>query len=410
MAKRHRGEGTIRLREDGRWEARVRLDNGSRRSYFGKTAAAVAKELLNARKARDEGLPMPGATLTVEAYFTDWLVSVKPKLRPLTWRRYEQYTRLHLVPELGRVKLTALRPEHLERLYAAKMEAGSSALTVRHLHAVLSVALRRAVRLGLVARNVASIAQPPRVPHRDVQTLTLAQVKALLRAAQGDRFEALYRLAVETGMRQGELLGLRWAYIHLDEGFLEVAGALQRTAAGFAIAAPKTTKSRRQVPLTPEAVTALRRHRARQAEERFKLRDEWASEWDLVFCSEVGTPVEHGNLLRRSYWPILLKIKLADVVVTKEERIRKRKGGAKEEVEVKTIRPRVTFHALRHTAATLLLEQGQHPVLVGALLGHARTSTTVDVYSHALPHAVAETANVMQGLLGSKTATAKRQR
>ncbi|HNX50500.1 MAG TPA: tyrosine-type recombinase/integrase, partial [Thermoanaerobaculaceae bacterium] len=173
---------------------------------------------------------------------------------------------------------------------------------------------------------------------------------------------------------------------------------------------PKTKTSRRRIPLTPAAVAALRQHRARQGEERLKLGDDWASQWDLVFSSEVGTPLEHGNLLRRAYWPLLLKIGLADLVVTKEERIRKRKGGKVEEVEVRTIKPRVTFHALRHTAATLLLEQGQHPVIVGALLGHARTSTTVDVYSHALPHAVAGAATVMDELLSTKpTAVRRRQ-
>jgi integrase len=378
--KRGNREGTITHRADGRWEARITVDNGKRRCLYGKTRREVAQKLLHATKAREDGLPMPGAHLTVGQYLENWLSAVKTQVRPRTWKRYEQYVRLHAIPGLGRTQLVKLTPEQLEALYAAKVKAGLSPTTVRHLHAVLVAALTRAVRLGRVVRNVAQLASPPRTPTREMRTLDAKQTKRLLKAAAGDRLEALYVLACTTGMREGELLGLRWRYVNLDTGTLQVAGTLQRlpkdsvTANGetFVIAEPKTDRSRRTLKLTEDAVAALRRHRVRQGEERLRLggaRDDW----DLVFANELGRPMEAGNLLRRSFWPLLERAKL----------------------------PRIRFHDLRHGAATLLLEEGVHPAIVAATLGHARASTTIDIYSHVSPGMTAEVATTMDKVLGS---------
>jgi integrase len=217
-----------------------------------------------------------------------------------------------------------------------------------------------------------------------MRTLDAKQLKKLLSAATGDRLEALYVLACTTGMREGEVLGLRWRYVNLDAGTLQVAGTLQRlpkdstTPDGekFVIAEPKTERSRRTLRLTEGAVAALRHHRTRQREERLKLGVAW-DDWDLVFANELGRPIEAGNFLRRSFWPLLERAKL----------------------------PRIRFHDLRHTAATLLLEQGVHPAFVAATLGHARASTTIDIYSHVSPAMTQEVATTMDKVLGtSRTA------
>jgi integrase len=202
-----------------------------------------------------------------------------------------------------------------------------------------------------------------------MQTLSPEQARAFLEAAQGDRFAALYTLALSTGMRQGELLALRWGDLDPDRGTAQVRGSLEQGTR--AIAETKTGGSRRQVILTRAAVEALRRHRKAQAEERLR-----AVYWDdrgLVFCTEAGTPLDVRNLVRRSFAPILERAGL----------------------------PRIRFHDLRHTAATLLLGQGTHPKVVADLLGHTRIGTTLDLYSHVTPTMQQQAAEAMDAVLGT---------
>jgi integrase len=189
-----------------------------------------------------------------------------------------------------------------------------------------------------------------------MQTLTAEQVRTLLGAALGDRMEALYVLAVTTGMRQGELLALRWRDISLEARSIGVQGSLQRTPFGLIIAEPKTTRSRRQVMLTTAACEALMRHRIRQNAERLLLGAAW-EDHGLVFANTVGRPIEATNLIRQSFKPLL------------------KKAGI----------PRIRFHDLRHTAATLLLGQGTHPKIVSEMLGHSTIAVTLDLYSHVTP-------------------------
>ena len=176
-----------------------------------------------------------------------------------------------------------------------------------------------------------------------------------MRAASGDRFEALYVLALTTGMRQGEILALKWPEVDLDSGMIQVKATLHRTRAGFEFLEPKTARSRRQIALTGAAVAALRGHRAAQIEER--LGCPYWDDPELVFASEVGTPIQSPNLLRRSFFPLLDRAGL----------------------------PRIRFHDLRHTAATLLLGQGVHPKIVSEMLGHSNIAITLDLYSHVTP-------------------------
>ena len=173
------------------------------------------------------------------------------------------------------VALHRLGPEHLQPLYADRLEYGLSGTSVRHLHGVLRRALKDAVRWGFAVRNVADLVTPPSRNRREMQTLSPEQVRTFLDAATGDRLEALYVVAVTTGMRQGELLGLRWSVVDLEASTLQVTGSLQRTPDGLAVVAPKTDSSRRRVTLPRRAVEALRRHRVRQAEERLRLGSAW---------------------------------------------------------------------------------------------------------------------------------------
>jgi integrase len=201
-------------------------------------------------------------------------------------------------------------------------------------------------------------------------TLSPEQARALLETAEGDRLEALYVLALSTGMRQGELLGLRWRNVDLDGGSLQVRATLQRTRDGFTFSEPKTARSCRQVTLTKQAVEALRGHRSRQVEERLQMGGAWEDN-GLVFANEVGRPIEAGNLIRRSFHPLLERAGL----------------------------PKGRFHDLRHTAATLALGKGVHPKIVAEMLGHSQIAVTLDLYSHVTPTMQRQAADALEAVL-----------
>lgn len=368
--RRANGEGSIYRRADGRWVASVSVDQGRRKYFYAQTRHEVGRKLATALKARHDGLPLVAERQTVAQYLEGWLESARPSLRPGSWERYEQLTRLHINPVLGNVRLARLAPEHLQRLYSGCLEAGLSAGSVRQLHAVLRRALGQAARWSLVARNVATLVTPPRRSRQEMTAFGPEQVRTLLEAAAGDRLEALYVLAITTGMRQGEILGLRWRDVDLDDGYVQVKATLQRTEGVFVFAEPKTASSRRQIALTDGAVAALKHHRVAQAEERLRLRRAWEDN-DLVFANEVGRPIAASNLRNRSFWPLLAGAGL----------------------------PRIRFHDLRHTAATLMLGQGVHPKVVSEMLGHSQISITLDLYSHVTPTMQRQAAEAMDSAL-----------
>jgi integrase len=219
----------------------------------------------------------------------------------------------------------------------------------------LHKALKHAVNDGLIPRNVTEAVAAPRQIRKEIQALPPEQARAFLQAAKSDRLEALYLLAIHTGLRQGELLGLRWSDVDLDQGTLQVR-RIRSTAKGApTFTTPKNNKSR-NVRLTAQAVQTLRDHRKRQIEERLKYVGLW-QETGLVFTSTVGTPLNRHNVFRRSFKPLLRRAGLPDI----------------------------PFHALRHSFATLMLFSREHPKVVQEMLGHSRINTTLDFYSHVLP-------------------------
>jgi integrase len=368
--RRGKGEGSIyRRASDGRWVAALIMDDGRRvvrRASSRKDAAAKLELLL---KARADGQAL-AADRSTAAFLTEWLAVVRNTVALGTFERYEQYIRVHAVPALGRIRLGRLTPQHFQRLYQEKLAAGLSPTTVSHLHTVLHGAFAEAVRWGLVPRNVVTLVRPPRKTHVEVVALTVKEARALLAAAAGTRFEVLFILALKTGMRRGELLALHWEDVDLDKGVLQVRGTLRRTREGLKIGTPKTAASRRKVVLSPSSVAALRRHRARQQQERQAAGDLW-QDFGLVFPNTLGRPMEPRCLLSDVYRPLL------------------RRAGL----------PAITFHTLRHTAATLLLAEGEHPKVVQELLGHAQVSITLDRYSHMTPRLMSNAAALMDRLL-----------
>ncbi len=344
-------------------------------------SAATREEVVNWMTPlladRQRGMLGDPARETVAQFLERWLSdSVRRDVKPRTFDSYSTIVKQHLTPELGEILLRALRPGHVRALYVKKEQAGLSPQTIHRLHAVLHRALEQAVEDGDIPRNVTDAVRPPKATKGKMETFTIEEARRFLEAAQEDRFHALYVLAVSTGMRQGELLGLTWRDIDLEAGRISVCRQLQydRQAKEFTLVETKSGKSR-SITLTRQAIDALRIHRKQQLEERLALGEAWDSRWNLVFGTQIGTPMNHGNLLRRSFYPLM-----------KSARV-----------------PKIRFHDLRHTAATLLLVAGEHPKVVQEMLGHASITLTLDTYSHVVPSMQAAAASKMEAILGAAT-------
>lgn len=371
MGKRANGEGSITQLSDGRYQARIMLDDGTRKAFYGHAREEVSAQLTEALDRRNKGLPVVAdGKQTLGQYLKDWLAAIKGNVRQKTYQGYESYIRVHVQPALGKHRMAKLNPLHLQRFYSQKLEQGLSPTTVRHIHATLHRALDQAVRWGIVYRNVAELVDPPRRARHEMAALLPEQARALLDAAAGDRLEALYILAITTGMRQGELLGLRWAEVEMEEGILRVRAIVQRTKNGINFSEPKTAGSRRQIALVPAAVAALRAHRIKQAAERLKVGPSWQDN-GLVFPTRTGRPMDASNLLHRSFDPLLKRTGL----------------------------PHMRFHDLRHTAATIYLRKKVHVKVVSEMLGHSQIGITLNTYSHVLPDMQKEATAAMQAAL-----------
>ena len=373
--KRGNGEGSIHRRKGGGWCAQYTVYTAigrKRRTLYGKTRQEVAAKLAKALSDREGGITFDADNLRLGDYLQRWLEdSKKGSVKRVTYEGYARQVRNHLVPTLGRIKLKALTPAHLRGLYREKTETGLSARTVGYIHATIHNALEQAVKDGLLPRNVADAVKPPQLCKEEIQPLTPAQTKSLLEAVEGDRFEALYVLAVTAGTRQGELLGLKWEDIALDRGLLQVRRTLSGTNGGEPVFSdPKTAKGRRSVKLTARAVKALKRHRERQLKEREDVAGLWQNH-GLVFPTQVGTPMSRHNLVARYFKPLLKRAGL----------------------------PEIRFHDLRHTCATLMLAVGANPKVAQETLGHANVTITLDTYSHLLPTMQDEVAEKVNELL-----------
>ena len=320
-SKRANSEGTICKRSDGRWCAAVTLDGGKRRFFYGPTQKAVQDKLRAAMRAIDDGLPLSSDRQKVGTFLDRWLVEVaQPTVRPSTFIRYRELLAGHVIPALGHLPLAKLSPQDLTGLYG-KLSQRLAPRTVGHVHRALHRALRDALHWGLVHRNVCDAVSPPKVTRQEMQVLTPDQARALLSAAASDEQEsALYTLALTAGLRQGELLALRWSDLDLDAGRLNVCRSVRSVSGqGSVEGEPKTKSGRRNVLLTPLAVAALRRHRTRQAEQR--LRAVFWDDLDLVFANEIGRHIGATNLRLRSFKELLARAGL----------------------------PSIRFHDLRHT-------------------------------------------------------------
>jgi integrase len=378
MARRRgNGEGSItRHKKSGLWMARYTVETPTgpkRQTIYAETRKEAAEKLARALADRADGIVFDDKNLTLGEYLDRWLSdAVRGTVRESTYSRDKYLVTNHVKPSIGRVKLKNVNALHLQSHYRERLDSGLSGSTVQKIHHVLHKALTQAMRWDLIPRNPADLVKAPTPTPKEMHPLSALEARKLLEAARGDRLEALYVLAVHTGMRRGELLALKWADVDLDLATVRVRRTLTRgeDGRGYVMGAATKNGKGRHVRLTTRAVEALKRHRARQAKEKLKVGGLYRDQ-DLVFAGEGGNPINPSNLRNRSFKPLLERAGL----------------------------PRITFHDLRHTCASLLFQRNVHPKFVQELLGHASVAITLDTYSHMLPGMGSEAADAIESAL-----------
>jgi integrase len=355
--------GHLRQRSPGSWEIRVELPRdhtGARRTRTETVRGAkrdAQRRLREILSEIDRGVVADPGKLTVGQWLERWLSECKHTVAPKTHQERAGYVRHHLTPVLGQVPLARLTPaaiqDYLTRVLASGRldgKGGLSPQTVAHHERALHRALERARRLKLITSNPCDDVDPPRVERAPVVTWSPEQQAALLAAASGTNLYVPLHLALATGLRRGELLGLAWPNVDLDAGLLQVVQVVEQTKAGVRIKpAPKTKRSRRTVALTPSTVAVLREHKITQAEEHLRL---GLGKPELLFPKWAAGPAQFGTAFSRM--------------------------AARIGIEA-------SIHAARHTHCTALLEAGVHPKIVSERLGHSSVAFTLDRYGHVTP-------------------------
>lgn len=375
--KRPYGDGSVYQRADGRWESIARYTDPltgekHKKSFYGKGP----KEVLGKKRAFEDdlkrGIVPKAGKLTVEDWLDDWLQTYKKNtVRQNTYEGYQRVINGHLKPTIGKKPLKDLRPEHVQKMLNNKMLNGNlrnegtplSARQVEYIYAVLHMALERALKNGLVSRNVCDVVDKPKKVKREFIPWNIKQTNKFLNSVKDIRLFPLYMVAWGTGLRRAEILGLQWTDVDLNKGTITVRRALVRVKGGYKFQEPKTDKSRRTVPLPTAVVDALKDWKKQQAKENMKwnglhkdLPDDERPPYNplnMVFCNELGEPI-NPEFISRSFKRDLKKAGL----------------------------PEIRFHDLRHGHATMLLELGEDLKIISERLGHSTITLTADTYSH----------------------------
>jgi integrase len=355
-ARRGRGEGTITQLSDGRWRARLSRGkgaNGKRRRevFYGKTKAEAMEKLRDAQALRGAARAASGP-MTVSEWLDRWLAMKKTQVEPATYQWYERRVRLHLKPTVGTLRLAALTALDVVEMHEGLTRQGVSPGEQRNAATTLRASLRDAARLKLVLTNVAKdVDKPKKAPKQEMRPLDQDEARRLLEAARRERLYALFVLALDAGMRPGELFGLHWDAVDLLAGTVAVRWSLEEIGGKARLKVPKTAKSRRTIPVAPHTVKALAAHRARMKAEG---RDVTVGP---VFVNTEGGWLLQANFYRRCFLKVLARAKL----------------------------PHVRPYDMRHTMATLLLLKGVNVKVVSERLGHENVETTLRHYAHVLP-------------------------
>lgn len=370
--------GTIKKKGENTWIVRIFLgrDANGKTKHFNKTIHGSKKDAERFKTAqlreRDLGRFVEPAALSMKDFLNDWLENiVRSRVREATFDGYKGIVEYYLLPAIGSERLCDLRPEHIQRFYGSLQRKGLSSRTVRYAHSVLSSALNHAEMQGMIFQNPCKKCQLPKMHQTEMKYFTPDQVRQFLAATKDSKLFALFVLAIETGMRPGEYLALQWKDIDFNNMSLAVRRTVKvKKGGGFYFSTPKTAKSNRSLTISAELIEALKVHRKEQLECKMQIRDVYR-ENELVFPNEIGDPLLIGNLRKRYFEKIVEKAGL----------------------------PKIRLYDLRHTSATMLLSEGEHPKIVAERLGHASTNLTLGTYSHVLPNMQKEATSKMAKLM-----------
>lgn len=367
--KRGNHEGSVHRLPNSHWRGLVSHD-GHRLSKVFSTQRECIEWVRKNRNQVSDGMSYASTLLTLSEYLDGWLINKKATRRYATWIHYDLLVRRFINPELGGVKLKDLRADHIQGLVNRLLKSGTGIFTVRKIHDVLKCALNQAVKQDVILRNPANLVDPPPKPHREMAILSESQLSQLLVAARDHRLEALFHLAITTGIRESEVLALKWSDLDWRKGSLKVERQLERShGKGIQFSTPKTAFGKRSIKLGRKTIEILRRHYEHQQTERIAAGETW-KEYDLIFPSSVGTPIQQHSLWR-GYKNLLKQAGL----------------------------PPFRFHDLRHTSASLMLNHDVPVIIVSRRLGHARASITSDVYGHLMPNMQDEAAEMIDDLV-----------
>ena len=397
MAKRRgNGEGSITKRKDGRWQASAKVGYNSETDkpkyayFYGKTRKEVQEKLSEALGKVQSGTYREPTKLILAEWLTTWLNDyMKPSIRPTTWESYKTQVDKHIIPTLGHLKLAQLQTSNLQKLYNEKLQRGRadgkpgglSPRSVKYIHVVLHGALEQARKEGMITINPANAVKLPNERKKEMQTLDTAGIAKFIELIKDKRLYPAYMLELATGLRRGELLALRWKDLVIPDkeakdqtGSVTVNQNIVRVKSGLVFQEPKTNFSRRTVSIPANITKELRIHKKKQEWEKESMGCAY-QENDLVFCTQEGKPID-PRAFTRGFERIISELE---------------KEGF----------PRITFHGLRHTFATLSLQEGVSPRTIQETLGHHSAAFTMSVYSHVTEKMKKEATDKIGNLLAS---------
>ena len=360
--QRIRGEGSISHTstykgDKEKWIARVWNPKTQRYIHrYVDTERQALKKIKQIQWEQEQGLDSAKVSTLMKNYLPEWLALHRNNLKLSSYDGYEAMVRVHLIPRLGRYKLTALTPEIISRTWDSMIKKGHSATVVNHCQRRLSRALTDAVKRSLISRNPCRFVTPPKIEKKEILPLDDGEIQTLLEAAKGTEFHPIIFTALHTGMRRNELLGLQCKDIDLDLATIYLNRSIYRSNRETVIQTTKTTGSRRAIALSPEAVLFLRSEEGRQI----------ANGIFYGYAVDGDSPVFPNSRTGKSLLP--------DTVTHEFAKIARGLGFSNK------------FHDLRHTHATMLLKRGINPKIVQERLGHASIRITMDIYSHVMPN------------------------
>lgn len=376
---RGNGEGSIYKISEGKWCAAItigRNENGSlkRKYFYGKTRFEVSDKLTADLNSINTGTFVEPNKITVAEWMDIWLYDYKKSnVRPTTFQSYEYLARVHIKPSLGSLLLKNLRPDHIQKMYNEKLKSGradkeSGGLnpkTIKNMHNVLHDALDQAVKNNILLRNSSEVVNTPRHVKKEIKVLSFEDQQKLMQALEGEKYRLAFILALGTGMREGEVLSLRWSDFDLRKGFVKVRRTVKRVKlfddnknshTEVIYSEPNTKCGNRDIPIPGNILRELKSEYLKYLQLKLQEGETYNNIDGYLFVNDFDKPIEAVTLIK-GYNKVLKRIGLVGI----------------------------NSHTLRHTYATRLLEANEHPKVVQELLGHSDITMTLNIYSHVMP-------------------------